>query len=480
MPRAGRLSMRLRIDGVTIVDPRDGSKQTGMSVITNFGRIIEVVPAGQVQDDSDVEIIDATEKFMVPGYNDMHSHVLELADPAGSLALMLTEGVTGFRQMSGSPLLLERRRLGTLSFGEAAPQLLETPGAILTPFNASSEEAVRAEVRLQKKQGADFVKMGVANVSVFFAALDEGRRQGIPVLGHLQEGVDPAEATRLGLRSIEHLGPGTSMWVSCSRDEQALRAESLSRSHRIFKLPPLVFRLLQPLVMKQFEKMLVNPSAFAKAEDVARLDRALATYSEDKASELAAQFASDSSWHCPTLVRIRTQEYADAPEYEKDEFLNFLPDARVRQWRQVTEKWKALPREMRDTFRRAYPMQLRLTKLLRDAGANMIIGTDGGSYLGPGLTMRQEFRELADAGLTPLDILRMATVNAAAYLGRGDEMGVIQPGRDADMVILDKNPLDRVENLHAIVGVVRAGVYFSKAKLDSMRDEVANSRGYLH
>ena len=84
----------------------------------------------------------------------------------------------------------------------------------------------------------------------------------------------------------------------------------------------------------------------------------------------------------------------------------------------------------------------------------MICGTDGGSYLGPGLTLRQEFKELSDAGLSPLTILQMATVNAAAYLGRADSMGTIESGKDADLVLLDADPLARVENLHAIAGVV--------------------------
>jgi hypothetical protein len=72
-------------------------------------------------------------KFVVPGYNDMHSHALNLADPSGSSALMLAEGITGFRQMSGSPALLKKRREDALPIGPAAPALLEAPGTILTP-----------------------------------------------------------------------------------------------------------------------------------------------------------------------------------------------------------------------------------------------------------------------------------------------------------------------------------------------------------
>ena len=227
---APELSPELHLDGVTVVDPRDGSKQPDMTVVTKLGRITAVVPTTGKRPAAGAQVVDAAGKFVVPGYNDMHSHVLELADPSGSLALMLADGVTGFRQMSGSPALLAKRRAGTLPHGREAPQLHETPGSILTPFNAGSEKAVREEVRRQKAQGADFVKMGLTNPDVFFAAVDEGRRIGIPVLGHLQEGTDALEATAAGFRSVEHLGPGSTVFISCSEQEDELRADSYRRS----------------------------------------------------------------------------------------------------------------------------------------------------------------------------------------------------------------------------------------------------------
>lgn len=472
------LAGEVHIDGVTVVNPRDGSKTPGMTVVCNLGRITAVVPTASKRAANGAEMIDATGKFVVPGYNDMHSHVLELEDPSGSLLLMLAEGVTGFRQMSGSPALLAKRRAGTLPIGRAAPQLHQTPGTILTPFNAGSPEQVREEVRRQRAQGADFVKMGFANPDAFFAALEEGRRVGIPVLGHLQEGTDPVEATAAGFHSVEHLGPGSTVWVRCSHDEETLRAESYKRD--IIKLPPVKIPFMEALIMKRFQKMLVNPSAFSQAADVDRLRRAVGSYSETRAQDMAGRFAEDGSWQCATLVRLRTQTFADSPEYERDEMLQYLPPKSVKRWREVTGLWKARDEEVRRTYRDTYPRQLALTKLLSDAGVRMIAGTDGGSYLGPGLTLRQEFKELADAGLAPLTILQMTTINAARYLGREDAMGSVEPGRDADLVLLDADPLDRVENMHRIAGVVRAGFHYSRDRLDALKAKVAATRGYLH
>ena len=468
----------LFLDGGTVIDPStgDGLPRTGIAI--SHGRILSVISGDTRGPQTGAERIDLTGKFVVPGYNDMHSHVLELADPSGSLALMLAEGVTGFRQMSGSPGLLAKRKTGTLPIGEAAPQLLQTSGSILTPFNAGSPEIVRNEVRRQKSQGADFIKMGFASTEAFFAALEEGRKLGIPVLGHLQEGTDPVEATAAGFRSIEHLGPGSTVWVRCSTDEDQLRAESYERS--IIKAPPFKIPFLERLIMRKFQTMLVNPSAFAKPADVDRLDRAIGSFSHEKAVDMAGRFASHASWQCPTLVRLRTQMLADDAEYERDEMLRYLPAKSAKRWREVTAKWKALPDAMRRTFHQAYPRQLELTKLLSDSGVLFIVGTDGGSYLGPGLTLRQEFAELANAGIAPLVILQMATVNAAKYLGRSVTMGTVETGKDADLVILDADPRKDVGNLHRIAGVVRGGRYFSRSALDALAARVQTHHGILN
>ena len=477
-PRAEpALSEELHLDGATVVDPRDGSKAAGMTVITKAGRIIDVVPVGSQQPGPSVQRVDATGKFIVPGYNDMHSHVLELEDPSGGLALMLAEGVTGFRQMSGSPDLLEKRRNGDLPIGRQAPALLETPGSILTPFNAGSVEEVLAEIRRQKDQGADFVKMGLTSPEVFFAALSEGKRVGIPILGHLQEGTDALEASRAGFRSIEHLGPGSTLWVSCSTEEAQLRADDYKRP--FLKAPPFKLPFLERLVMRRFRTLLVNPAAFSHPGDAARLGRAIDTFSESKCDSVAEHFVTDGVWHIPTLVRLRTQELADDPDYERDELLEYMPRKSVKLWRQVTDRFKGLPRDMLDTFRKAYPRQRELAGRFADAGVLMMTGTDGGALMGPGLTMRQEFRELAEAGISPLKILQMATINPAEYLGRRDTMGTVERGRDADLVLLDADPLEKVDNLHRISGVVRAGVYYSSRDLEVLRSRVASTHGFL-
>jgi imidazolonepropionase-like amidohydrolase len=455
----------LVLDGGTVVDPRDGSFAADVSVRIEGGRIVEVGSAGAV--DPSADRVDVTGAFIVPGYNDMHSHALNLDDPSASLALMLAEGVTGFRQMSGSPALLKKRRDNALPIGAAAPAVLEMPGNILTPLNAGTRTAVGAEIRRQREQGADFVKMVMADADVFMAAVEEAVAVGIPILGHLQDGVDVVAASRAGFRSIEHLGPGSSVWTSCSTVGDRLLAQA--RRQPGIKGPPFKIPFLERIVARRMLNLLVNPAAYTDTADVARIQAAVDTFDEERAAGVAAQLAEQGTWQVPTLVRLRSMQLAGGPEYDDDELLTYMPARDIKRWRSVTKKFLARPAEVRATYAALYPRQLALAKLFADAGVPMMTGTDGGAMMAPGLTLRQEFGELAKAGLSPLTILQMATVNAARYLGRQKTMGTVQSGADADLVVLEANPLDDVENLHRITAVVRAGRYYSATALGALR-----------
>ena len=180
MPRSGRL----RLDGGKIVNPRDGSIVSGMSVVLDQGRIVALEPAGLTRTNKLDTVIDANGKYIVPGYNDMHAHVLGVEHPSAALALMLTNGVTGFRQMHGSPELLEQRRNHTLPIPRESPAVLAMPGSLLTPANAGTPEMAVDTVREQKAQGAAFIKVGMASAPVFLAALEESNRVHIPFVGH--------------------------------------------------------------------------------------------------------------------------------------------------------------------------------------------------------------------------------------------------------------------------------------------------------
>src|ERR1700761_8606456 len=130
---------RTILRGTTVVDVRDGSTRPAVDITIDDGTITSIAPT---TDDHPgrVTVVDARDTYAVPGFCDMHAHPLAgRVDPAPALRLMLACGITGFRQMSGSPALLEDRVNGRLTLPLDGPALLSTPGMVLLPFNAGTE-----------------------------------------------------------------------------------------------------------------------------------------------------------------------------------------------------------------------------------------------------------------------------------------------------------------------------------------------------
>ena len=118
-----------------------------------------------------------------------------------------------------------------------------------------------------------------------------------------------------------------------------------------------------------------------------------------------------------------------------------------------------------------------MVRIFDEEGVKMMAGSDvgGSGWEIPGFALHQEFDQLAAAGLTPLRILQMATINAADFLGRTDTMGTLEPGKDADIVLLGADPVENVAHLHNIAGVIRAGRYYSPETLTSTIESIAET-----
>lgn len=468
-PPAGKLVLT----GVTVVDTHDGHLTPNQNIVLEGDKIVRIEPAGTAAPAAGAQVVAAQGQFVVPGYLDMHAHPLGPDDPSASLALMLAEGVTGFRQMQGSPELLEQRRAGTLPLGADAPALMALPGTILTPVNAGSAAAAAAvaEVRAQKAAGADFIKVISVSVPTFFAAQAEARRLGLPFVGHLPEGVAVEAASKGGMKSIEHLGPGGGLLVACSTEEAALR-EELERLPPVKGPPNIPF--IGKLLAGSIQKRLINPTVFSTPESAARIQRAIDTYSDAKDRQLAARFIADGTWQVPTLIRLRTMYFGDAPEYRNNPNLRYVPAATVQQWQNVAQGFTTkLPPASKATYQNLYALQLKLVKLFEELHVPMLAGSDlGGGWLVPGFSLHQEFDELQKAGLAPLTILQMTTLNGATFLGRTATMGSVEVGKNANLVLFDANPLADAQNLHKIHAVVRAGRYYSPADLKNLKRKV--------
>ena len=459
----------LVLSGVTVVDTRTGNLTTNRAVQIVRGKIQRIVPAGTALSG---EVIDAAGKFLIPGFLDMHTHVLQQEHAIeASSALLLAHGVTGIRQMAGTTEMLRKRRDGTLSLGEHAPELLTLCGEILTPLNAGTPEAGVAEVKRQKAEGTDFIKTIFVSPKTFFATLEEANRQGLPYDGHMSPGVSLTKASKHGMAAIEHLGPTELTLISTSTKEWLINL--------ILRFKPPPSPDLSPNAMEKAGRiMIANPILGRLNTDpdaLTKTKRLIDSYSDSKARKLSATFVQHGTWQCPTLIRDATMRLGDDPKYTQSSALRYVDASKRTFWDSVAKMFsQKVSASGRDTLKRLGEMELKLTRTYDECGVKMMTGTDfGGGWVIPGVSLHQEFDLLEQAGLTPLRVLQMTTLRGAEFLKRESTMGTVEEGKNANLVLLDSNPVESIGNLHQVHAVIRAGAFYPKQALEEIKEQVA-------
>jgi amidohydrolase family protein len=345
------------------------------------------------------------------------------------------------------------------------------PGTILAGAAFADPAASVAEIARQKAQGADFIKVIDLPSAAFFAAEDAARESRLPISGHLPLAVDAREAIRRGMTSVEHLGPGITLLLNCSRDEAAIRAMIAaippgSGGGSNFNADP-----------EQVRRMLANPLLLTPPQGFALMRRVLGTYDDDKCRAFAAEVAASSTWMVPTLTRLEAMELGNTAALRDNPDLRYAPAASRKLWRDVGDEFDAkLTPDQRKLLAELFQSQLRLTGVFNKAGVKMLAGTDfGGQWIVSGFSLHQEFDLLAQAGVSALRVLQMTTLDPARFLQREAIMGTVERGRNADLVLLEADPTKDVANLHRISAVVRAGRYLSRADLDAIESRAQDS-----
>ncbi|PWH06125.1 hypothetical protein DEO23_09985 [Brachybacterium endophyticum] len=458
---------------VSVVDPASGQVTPHQDVRVEGDRIAAVT-AHQERSGGGAEVVDGSGLFLSPAYVDAHAHPLNNPDDVdATYALMLVAGIAGYRQMSGNDALLAARRRGELRAPEGAPRLLALPGDLLTPITAPDAKGAAAAVRHQAEHGADFVKAGFTNRSTLLAAIAEGERVGLRVHGHVPDDIDAREASAAGMRCMEHLGPGTSLYAASSRREDQVRknAGGVPSLPRIPGLARIADRLFQPFLMK----LVVNPAAKTSERSAENYRLADRTFDEQRARELADGFIAHGTWQCPTLIRVHTQQFPGIPAHREDPRRRYIAPDVLETWEKTTDTFEALPQATRDALAEHWEAQKRLTRVLAEADVPMLTGTDsnGAGWVIPGLGLHDEFALLSEAGVGPRKILRAATSDAARFFERSDRAGAVREGFEADLVLLGSDPTADASALADVRGVVRDGAYRDRAALDRILERLA-------
>ncbi len=446
---AAETSSELAITHVTVIDGTGRTPQADQTVLIAAGRIVAVGPSKKIKVPKTAHTIDASGKFMLPGFWDMHVHLAGInADPSWSeqvlLPLLLANGITGVRDMGGDLDALLSWQRDTESGALLGPHIVAS-GPFLaasgrkTPeqYPVANAAEARAAVDDLKKRGANFIKIiTLPSRDAFFAVADESKKQNISFVGHLPFEIGAKEASDAGMHSIEHL---------------LYSAFSLSFSSKETELRP---RLVQA------EKS-GNSTAW---EAIAH--EADASYSPEKAAALFSTLKKNGTWVTPTLASLDITSHPE--NWKTDEpLLDFVPPSLAKEWRESIND--AEMKQRAAWLARQASNDWKLTGELHRAGVPLLVGSDSlDAFVFPGDSFHQELAELVRAGFTPMEALQAATHGAAQFLGRERDFGTVETGHAADLVLLSANPVEEIGNTRKVWAVIRHGGYYDRAALDAM------------
>ena len=431
-----RTQAPIALTHVTVIDVTSGAPKRDTTVVIIGDRISAIGDSANVSVPADAQVVDASGKFLIPGLWDMHVHWYF----RDTFTLFIANGVTGVRQMFGNSDLLRWRDqiakgslLGPRMF--VASPIIDGPEPVWpNSISVSNENDGRKAVKRVKQWGADFVKVySLLPHDAYFGIADAAKQEGITFVGHVPNSVSPREASDAGQKSIEHL---TGILIECSDKETELRDKLVKAD---------------------------SPGARGRVQATA-----LETYDEKKAAKLFARFAKNHTWQCPTLTVLRSLAYLGDESFRRDGRQRYIP-------RQLLQRWMLRAnRNQGDNAgaKRCFQKQLEIVRAMRKAGVPILAGTDTGNpFCFPGFSLHDELALLVIAGLTPVEALRSATLNPATFFGLEQTLGTIEPGKIADLVLLDANPLDDIRNTQRINAVVLNGRLFDRKALDKMLDK---------
>ena len=182
-------------------------------------------------------------------------------------------------------------------------------------------------------------------------------------------------------------------------------------------------------------------------------------------------FVNNVTWQVPTLVSSNVVAHANDASFAKDVRLAYAPSADREAWGPAQNMFVRFSSPEYWVQRRAaFQKELEIVGDLHRAGVLFLAGTDSGGvpYLYPGFSLHDELAFLVQAGFTPIEALQAATLKPAQFLGLSDQLGTIAPGKQADLVLLEANPLDDIHNTQRIRAVVVQGRYLDRAALDEL------------
>lgn len=364
----------------------------------------------------------------MPGLADMHVH-LNIRGQAGLLKneefalLFLANGVTTVRNMWGNSDILALRR--SIDEGAIVGPRIYTTGPLTDgspPVRPPSRVARTPEqaaemVVSDKRDGYDGIKVyNRLAADVYQAIVSKARSAGLPVYGHVPNAVGIWGVLEVHQNSIEHVDG---------------YLEALDKDD-----------------------------------------------TKETKSKLVSTTVAAGTWNCPTLVFYQgTVPSSEGVRLLTKPSMRFVPPRARESW--TNNRQLASLTDYQFGRLRLYDQKRRdFVRALYLGGARLLVGTDTPNpYIVPGFAVQEELTNLVELGLTPFEAIKAATSGPAEFLNAQNEWGTIREGLQADLLLIEGNPLQDVANVHRRVGVMVRGQWIPESKLREQLEQLAVSFG---
>lgn len=401
---------RYAITGATLVDGMGGPPVPDSIVLIEDGRIAIAGPLAAVTIPRGTPVFDARGKTILPGLWDMHAHVEQSEWIPASFAA----GVTTMRDAGNEPEFIVPVREAIRAGRVTGPRLL-LAGIVDSPPNAlgnrvaQTPEEARALVRGYRGMGYEQIKIYQSlKPELVPVVAAEAHRLGMTVTGHVPTGMNAIEAVEAGMDQINHIN--------------------------------FLLRVMRGRNWKPQQGVAPPPINLESKE----------------AREAINFFRERGTVVDPTMARGELNFHSlQTPFAEYEPGMAKTPESLA-----SILNHTGLPP---DAARRAAPvMELagKLTVALHRAGVPIVAGTD---LVVPGHTTYRELELYVRAGMTPMEAIRSATIVPARVMRMDKELGTVEAGKVADLIILDRNPLENISNLRSVRFVVTRGRMYESA-----------------
>lgn len=423
-----------------VIDGTGAPPRERQTILIGGDRITGVADADRVDIPADALIVDLAGKTVIPGLVMVHEHLYYPTGPgvygqlgesfvrlylAGGVTTMRTGGnVNGFMDLNMARLTARGQRPGPAI--DATAPYLNGPNSFIQMRAMEGPADARRQVEYWADEGATSFKayMTITREELG-AAIQAAHARGLKVTGHLCS-VTYAEAADLGIDNLEHGFLASTDFVD---DKRADACPGQGAGQRSLETLDPAGEPFQALVRKLIEKNVAITSTLPVFE----------TFTPGRP--------------LPPGLDVLTPQLRE--QYEGSY-------QRVQQ--NSTSRYVSL-----------FPKAMALEKAFADAGGLLIAGTDptGSGGVIPGFANQRALELLVEAGFTPVEAIRIGTLNGARYLGRDADIGTIDAGKQADLVVIDGNPAAEIADVRKVTTVFRRGIGFDSARLiESVKGKV--------